>query len=240
MKHNARKRILVPLAAGVLATLLLAGCTQPATTTTTDADGNTVTIDWVDYPANAGIPASDVLALPMAEEVEARANQLISEVKDALEAEYGITEWTTSNEGGWFPEEGNGYGGTSLLTTYNSASHGAEIRIPVEQWDDVIDTVRTITQKYEISEERNETYIEEYPEWMRFGGFYRGTESFDIMVQDDTLNPEHATSDSDDELVTGVSLLYVITTISKGDRDEFIQRAAPYEGLRLPEATTSD
>lgn len=59
MKHNARKRFLVPLAAGVLATLLLAGCTQPATTTTTDADGNTVTIDWVDYPANAGIPASD-------------------------------------------------------------------------------------------------------------------------------------------------------------------------------------
>lgn len=240
MRDRKRHRLVPVSTVAAVVALLMTGCAPPATTTTTDADGNTVTVDWVDYPASAGMPADDVLALPVAEGVEARVDQLISEVQAALEAEYRISEWTTRNEGGWFPEEGNGYGGASLLTTYNSASYEAEIRIPIEQWDDVIDTVRTITQRYEITEEMSDTYFEEYPEWMRVGSFHRGAEFFDIFIQDDTLNPDHNTGDSDDGLVTGVSLFYGITTISEDDRDEFIQRAAPYEGLKLPEATTSD
>ncbi|HZK05621.1 MAG TPA: LppA family lipoprotein [Actinomycetaceae bacterium] len=237
---RSRRRAALGLAATAVAAVLLSACAPSPTTNTTDAEGNAITVDWVDYPASAGIPANDVLILPTAEEVEARANQLITEVQDTLETEYGITGWTTQNEAGWYPQEGNGYGGKSLLTTYNSASHEASVRIPVEQWDAVIDTVREIAERYEITDEASDTYFEEYPEWMRVRSFHRGAEFFDVVIEDDTLNPDHKGDESNDELVTGVSLFYGITTISETDRAEFMRRAAPFEGLKMPEATTSD
>ncbi|MGO3247857.1 MAG: hypothetical protein ACTIK9_01265 [Agrococcus casei] len=235
-----RPRVVLATAAIVAAVILLSACTPSPTTTSTDAEGNTVTVDWVDYPASAGIPASDVLMLPAAEEVEARAGQLIVEVQDTLETEYGISEWTVESESGWYPEEGNGYGGKSLLTTYNSAIHEVNVEIPVEQWDAVIDTVRQIAERYEITDQARDTYFEEYPEWMRVGSFHRGAEFFDVTIQDDTLNPDYQAGESDDELVAGVSLFYGITTISETDRAEFIRRATPFEGIKMPEATTSD
>lgn len=237
MTSNRRTRA---LALTALSVTLLAGCAQSPVTTTTDAAGNTITLDWKDYPAHAGMPAQDILPLPAVEEIEDRADALIIEVQDALEAEYGITGWMTRNEAGWYPQQGNGYGGESLLTTYNSASHEVNVTVPVEQWDAVIDTVREIAERYEIADEASDTYFEEYPEWMRVGSFHRGTEFFDIFIQDDTLNPDHDADESDPGLVTGVSLFYGITTISKTDRDEFIRRAAPFEETKLPEATTSD
>lgn len=62
-----RPRVAQGAAAAVAAVILLSACAPSPTTTTTDAEGNTVTVDWVDYPANAGIPANDVLMLPNAE-----------------------------------------------------------------------------------------------------------------------------------------------------------------------------
>lgn len=240
MSSRTRERAGRLLGMVAMSSLLLAGCAQPATTTTIDAEGNSVTIDWVDYPAHAGVDADNVLVLPVAEEVEARADRLIGEVQDALQAEYGIDGWSESNEGGWYPEGGNSYGGTSLLTTYNSASHDADIRIPIEQWDDVINTVKTIAERFEITEERNDTDADARSAWMRVGTFHRGAEFFDVVIQDETLNPDHTADGSDEGLMMGMSLFYGITTISETDRDEFIQRAAPFEGLTRPDATTSD
>lgn len=237
---RSRHRAALGLAVAAVGAVLLSACAPSPTSKTTDAEGNTVTVDWVDYPASAGMPANDVLILPSAEEVEARADQLIGEVQDTLEAEYGITGWTTQNEAGWYPQEGNGYGGESLLTTYNSASHEAEVKIPIEHWDAVIETVGEIAERYEIADEASDTYFAEYPEWMRGGSFHRGTEFFDVFIQDDTLNPDHDADERNDGLAMGVSLFYGITTISETDRAEFVRRATPFEGLKLPEATTSD
>lgn len=240
IETRLRPRVALGAAVAVAAAILLSACAPSPTTTTTDAEGNTVTVDWVDYPAHAGIPANDVLMLPDAEEVEARADELIAEVQDTLESEYGITGWTVENESGWYPQEGNGYGGKSLLTAYNSASHEVNVTIPIEQWDAVIDTVREIAERYEITDQVRDTYFEEYPEWMRVGSFYRGTEFFDVTIQDETLNPDYQAGESDDGLVAGVSLFYGITTISETDRAEFIRRAAPFAGIKMPESTTSD
>lgn len=235
-----RNRTRRTVALTALSVTVLAGCAQPPLTTTTDPAGNTITLNWKDYPAHAGMPAGDVLMLPTAEKVEARADQFIGNVQDALETEHGITGWTTRNESGWYPEGGNGYGGESLLTTFNSASHEVSVTVPVEQWDEIIDTVREIAERYEITDEASDTHFEEYPEWIRVGSFHRGAEFFDVFIQDDTLNPDHNADESDDGLATGVSLFYGITTISETDRAEFIRRAAPFEGIKLPEATTSD
>ncbi len=235
-----RSRVALGTAAAVAAVILLTACAPSPTTTMTDAEGNTVTVEWVDYPANAGIPANDVLMLPAAEEVEARADQLIAEVQDTLETQYGITGWTVENESGWYPQEGNGYGGTSLLTTFNSALYEVSVTVSVEQWDAVIDTVRQVAEQDGITDIASDTYFEEYPVWMRVGSFHRGAEFFDVTVQDETLDPDYQAGESDDGLVAGVSLFYGITTISETDRAEFIRRAAPFEGITLPEATTSD
>ena len=84
IETRLRPHVALGAAVAVAAAILLSACAPSPTTTTTDAEGNTVTVDWVDYPAHAGIPANDVLMLPDAEEVEARADELIAEVQDIL------------------------------------------------------------------------------------------------------------------------------------------------------------
>lgn len=84
------------------------------------------------------------------------------------------------------------------------------VAVPVEQWDLIIDTVREIAERYKVSDEARVTYFEEYPDWMRVGSFYCGSEFFDMRLQDDTLNPDHEADESYD----GFSLFYGITTIS--------------------------
>ncbi|MGO3887001.1 MAG: hypothetical protein ACTJHU_11960, partial [Mycetocola sp.] len=136
--HTRSHSLAAPGCVGIAVTVaLLTACAPSPTSTTTNSDGNTTTVDWADYPAHAGIPANDILILPRSDAVEARAEQLIGDAQAALRADYGITGWIAEQDDGWFPQEGNGYGGESLLTTFNSASYEVNVTIPVSRWDSV-------------------------------------------------------------------------------------------------------
>lgn len=110
----------------VTAGLLLRGlgaCSPPPTSTDTNSAGQEVTLSWNDYPARAGNDGAETLMAPVqegAEDAETVGEQLLLAIKDSLAADFGLA-WTTNSSNGWHPTEGNGYGGKSMTTTFNSA-----------------------------------------------------------------------------------------------------------------------
>ncbi len=232
------------LAASAALTLLLAGCAAASPTTTyTDASGEEVTVDWRDYPAHAGIDADAVLAAPVAEDVEARWEQIRVAVVDAIDAELDgaldAASWSERGEGGWNDQVGNGYGGESMLSTYNSGSWEAEIVLPREDWDRVIAAAGAELAEWGITGVGPEPT--EVPEWLDFGDFFEGPEFVSVAVQDASLDADaHSGALERGWLVSGISLFYGIQTIAEADRDAFTAAAAPFAGLERPEPTSSD
>ena len=105
----------------VAASLALGACASSPTSTYTNADGQSITVDWKDYPVHAGTLSEDILAAPAKEDAEGVSEAMLTEIVTALDAEFGL-QWAASGESGWFPSNGNGYGGKSLTTTWNSVS----------------------------------------------------------------------------------------------------------------------
>ncbi|WP_157157120.1 hypothetical protein [Diaminobutyricimonas sp. LJ205] len=111
----------VALAAGALAVMALTSCAaSPKTTYVTDA-GETVTVDWADYPGQSNIDSAQVLAAPATEDVEEASLQLLAEIETALTEEFGL-EWEVGppSEATWWEHDDNGYGGDSLYVGYLS------------------------------------------------------------------------------------------------------------------------
>lgn len=225
-------------------TVTLAGCAAASPTTTyTDASGQEVTVDWRDYPAHAGIDADTVLEAPVAEEVEARWEQIRAAVVDAIDAELDgrldASSWSERGEGSWSDQVGNGYGGESMLSTYNSGSWEAEIVLPPEDWAGVIAAAEAELAQWGITGVGPEPT--EVPEWLVYGDFFEGPEFVSIAVQDASLDADaHSGALERGWLVSGISLFYGIQTIAEADRDAFTAAAAPFSGLERPEPTSSD
>ncbi|GAA3622385.1 hypothetical protein GCM10022200_00640 [Microbacterium awajiense] len=225
-------------------TLTLAGCAAASPTTTyTDASGQEVTVDWSDYPAHAGIDADAVLEAPVAEDVEARWEIIRAAVVDAidvaLDGALDDASWSERGDGGWTDEIGNGYGGQSMLSTYNSGSWEAEIVLPREDWDRVIAAAQAELAEWGITGVGPEPT--EVPEWLDYGDFFEGPEFVSVAVQDASLDADaHSGALERGWLVSGISLFYGIQTISEADRAAFTAAAAPFAGLERPEPTSSD
>lgn len=73
---------------------------------------------WADYPGMQGIDPDLVLEERSLEEVQAEADELGAEIRQALTDEFGFT-WVKENEGS-LRYERNGYGGESLLQNWRS------------------------------------------------------------------------------------------------------------------------
>lgn len=78
-------------------------------------------MNWKDYPAQAGIEAAGILGAPVKEEAEVVSADILEEIRETLDAEFGL-QWTANGEAGWYPAGGNGYGGDAMTTTFNSVS----------------------------------------------------------------------------------------------------------------------
>lgn len=234
----------VLLVAGTLAT----GCAESPTTTYRDAHGETVTVQWRDYPADAFTDADDVLAQPTREETAEHFHQLRAAVTAAIEAElgddYAGLKWRDAGEGGWHAYGGNGYGGDSMLQVYNSASWETEVEVAPADWQRVLDAAERELAEWGIHSANRVTASEEETDlshWLQYTDYFDGGEFVTVSVQD-ARRDEQALADAEEygHLVSGISLFYGIQTISEADRAEFERRAAPFAGLIRPESTHSD
>ncbi|MBO1900795.1 hypothetical protein J4H92_02395 [Leucobacter weissii] len=251
----ARAATVLPIA--LLLALTAGSCASSPTTSYRDEAGRTVTVDWADYPASAGIEADAVLASPTVEETEARVTPLMNDLKTAIDAELdggpGPFSWSLRqdpDEGNWFPTGGNGYGGGSMLLLYNSPVWQADVTIPEHDWDRVLDAAEEVAERHGLprrADDCDSTREEDAcdPAWagsMRSATFHgTGTEWLDISVFDLTLD-EGLRRDAEEYgwLPAGIELFAGATAVRERDRDEFVRRAAPFEGLALPDETHSD
>ncbi|MGA7149705.1 MAG: LppA family lipoprotein [Microbacterium sp.] len=231
----------------IAAAAVVGGCASPPTTTYTDASGETVTVDWSDYPADPYTDIDDVLALPTAEEVDQRwaavRAAVIAAIESELAGEFGDLEWRSRGDDGWHPYGGNGYGGQTMLEVYNSAGWEAEVSLPEEAWPRVIDAAERELASWGIdgAGDLAGPGDPDTSEWLLVGDFFQHGEFMSVSVQD-AREDEQALKDAEqyDHLISGITLFYGIQTISREDEDAFIRAAAPFEGLTRPEPTHSD
>lgn len=239
----------VALALGLLGAL--SACAASPTTSYTDESGETVTVNWRDYPATAWYGAEEALGMPMTGEVGSRSRELLQEARVALEQEFGpefgLSAWEALGDPAdyedWYPMGGNGYGGDSMLVTFNSQSWEAEATIPREQWSRMIDVVAEVAERYGIEERVLDEIDPEYEVWMRSETLFHEGEWLSVSVQDARLDPTGAAAEDARQggwAASGVSISYGITTIRDEDRAEFERRAAPFAGLDRPAETHPD
>lgn len=230
----------VAMAASAVLLALQLGCAASPQTTYIDDTGRSVTVDWANYPTEGQYSADEVLAGPTVEETEARMEAMLTAVQEELDAEFGTSDWVAIGEDGWYPTEGNGYGGDDMLIVYNSVTWQSETPVPRERWAEVNSVVGHVVEAWRLSE-GNPSFSEGLPEWMASGVFTGGTEWLDVTVQNANLDDEaRSEAEGNDSLVQGVTLFYGISTLHEKDLAEFAKRAAPFEGLDHPDPTHSD
>lgn len=217
------------IAAGIATlALILAGCTQPA------ADQ-----EWKDYPAHANLPADTVLQGPDEAETISRAADMLQQARDKLTAKLGSGSWVEQHGAQWQEFGGNGYGGKSMLAAYIAPIWEMRIEVPPNEWDDLIKVVKEVAATNGLTpldlDERAPSG------WMSLGSFHDELGYLEIIVQDARLNEEELNlAEADDLIVAGIVLSSGGTTVRDADRETFVVAAKPFEGKKLPPATSSD
>lgn len=130
------------------------GSAPSPTSTYAGADGETVTVDWADYPGEAGVDADAVRAAPDQDELEPVARELIERVRAAIEAEGSVVMAPVEREGTWFDDDnwfaadGNGYGGESMYVTLNCCDLESESVPAPDAWRGVLDAASAVTEEF--------------------------------------------------------------------------------------------
>ncbi|MFE6970915.1 hypothetical protein [Isoptericola sp. NPDC057653] len=263
-----------PVILALAATLLLGGCGllglgPSPKSTSVDADGATVTVDWKDYPATEGTDAEQLLEAPDQAELEAPARQLVLDLRAAVQEAGGVAlaaerpEASWFDDEDWFTEEGNGYGGASMLATVNCCRL-ASTQVPdLQQWQRIVDAASEVTEKAGLGPTELETDSESMaadPAWReehhdRFctvegGGCWwwsavasDGYRWITLDIQDASLDPTGRGVDEAEEIdlpVASIRLEYGATVVRAGMKAEFEGAIAPFRGLERPASTRSD
>ncbi|WP_449374378.1 hypothetical protein [Arthrobacter psychrolactophilus] len=136
------------MTAAVASFVGLSGCAAAPTSSYTNAAGEEVTVNWKDYPAHAGNDAATVLNAPVKEDAEGVSAAILDELKTALTEEFKL-QWTASGEAGWFPTQGNGYGGKSMTATFNSVSLDSDSApAATSDWERILTIANSITSAH--------------------------------------------------------------------------------------------
>ena len=234
----------------------LSGCAPSPTTSYVGPSGAEVTVDWADYPGSPGVDANDVLSAPPKQDIARVEADLLAEITSALDAEFDL-EWRTEGDAQWFPAGGNGYGGESEYVVFNSHDHVSD-SVPgsADDWRLVIDIVSGITDSrglgpVELSHERAdaddsvERFGTDDPDeyWQWWGDAFGSSQWLSVALTDvskDDSGEAAEESDSFDWPAQSIALSYGATALPEGGRAEFERRLAPFAGLDMPPATTSD
>lgn len=261
-------------AGALLLAALMTGCgvlwSVPSPTSTyTDESGATVTVDWKDYPAQEGIEGADLVGAPDQAQLEAPARELVQELRDAIEDSSGLVLVPAEPEAGWFgaddwfEEEGNGYGGESLLVSVNCCTLRSDRAPDPARWRAVLDAASKVTEEAGLStlqlEHESEqmaadpAWEKEHREqfcnlpdgscWYWAATAYDGSQWVSFTVQDASLDPTgDGVRDAAeyDEPPAYVAIDYGATVVQAGRSAEYERALAPFAGLDQPAATSSD
>jgi len=228
----------------------------PPTTTYQNADGESVTVSWEDYPANSGYPADEILAAPAQGEVVARWDAMKLEIEERL-VPWDL-DFAAALDDGWYPQSGNGYGGASSLVTYNSEEQLTTGVPPREDWPALVAIVDAVLADYGIAPIEldgddpaelgpDHWLLEQYgsvdpDEWSTWNGTaYSNGEWLSLTIRNDDLFPGEDGPETDEERgKRWVSFSYGATTVLDTEREDFERRIEPFRGLDLPASTSSD
>lgn len=245
-RHGASVTAVLLLAA--LLGTVLTGCAwlvPSPKTTYSNEQGETVTVDWRDFPGMGGTEAQAVLDGPTVEEGEARSDLVLAAVSAAIGEHLGHSDWNTDRSekygpATWSQNMENGYGGRSMLQLYNSHTWELEIQVPFDEWDALFDVAATAASGLGLTDSFE--YPLEHPadaraaRWMRDVTYSYGTEFLSVAVTDASLD-EEALRDAKKfgYAIASVSLMFGTSAIAEAERAEFGRRAAPFDGLEHPE-----
>lgn len=252
MNRHSRGPIVVALVMAVA--LLLTACTPSPKTLYVGADGKNVTVDWADYPGQAGVDAAEVLLAPSAEDVRGRSALIMGELERRVSEEFGVA-WengpTGTEErdeprygGTIYPNGGNGYGRESLYVTYNAISRETlSIPTSVHDWNRIQDIINDVVQAHGLGELTSDGLVD-YWQWS--GTAYGESQwLYASLVDVERDGTGKALEDMKGSVDYGwnsraITISYGATVLPASDREIFVKRLAPFEGLTQPNATSSD
>jgi hypothetical protein len=236
---------------------LLTGCSAwsaSPTSSYTDSSGETVTVDWADYPAQAGQDGEALLEYPDQAELEPGARQLMDALRvtisDASGADLNAAEAESAwfGDENWYPQEGNGYGGDSLLTTINCCELRSDSIADASQWQTVLDAasetakdaglgpfVRDVLPEYCVGRQDQC--------WFQSATATDGVQWVYLTMEDRTLDASGDASREADRLdlpLAGIAIGYGATVVQAGRAGEYRNSIQPFTGLDRPVASTSD
>lgn len=261
MRSSLPPRPTVAFAAVVV--LGATGCAVAPETTVVEGSGAQRTVHWEDYPGDADTDDEDVLAAPTPKEVEVRQRQLFADLGQVLQDEFGL-DWGPRGESGWYDSPGNGYGGDSLLTTYNSAAWTSEgVPEGADAWRELLDAVDAVLTEHELGglvlfhepslyAEDDAGQVEElgrsgtndpdqYWEWT--AGSSNDSQWVSVVLTDASKDPSGEAAESLREIdwpEQSVRIDYGATTVPAGQREEYRRAMEPFDGLAKPAGTHSD
>jgi hypothetical protein len=242
---------------------IVAGCAllqaPSPTTVVTDPSGRETTLSWADFPGEPYVEPVDVLAGPRAEEVEARGDALLDDLQRAVNRHTPELDWHTGTEGGVFEHDGNGYGGETLHSTYNSAERSTT-EVP-DDWPALaaaLDAELTAQgfgpiawefdrepYAHQTAAERDAEVVETHgsldPDemWMWLGAAHDGTIWVSVVLAD-VDRGVGAPDAADQRSPQLLSLMVGGTVIAAADERAYRDGTAPFDGLARPATTHSD
>jgi hypothetical protein len=248
------------LAAGVLAVAALTGCAPSPKTTYTTESGETVTVDWVDYPGHARVDAEALLAAPSAEQVAAHAAEVLETIEKQLTAEFGL-RW--EDDPGWpegtFEWDDNGYNGDSLYVGFDSGMRqSTTVPDRPEDWHRAVEIISAVAESYGLGKVKIDNFDPWSPElfaesfgtsdpdkqWNWQGSTTEGHQGgLYVGFTDVSRDPSGEAAELSRRGVMSpqfIAISYGATVLRDANRQEFIERLRPFEGLKRPEATSPD
>jgi hypothetical protein len=237
--------------------------------TYTDASGATVTVDWRDYPAYAGMDGEELVGRPDQSTLEAPARELLQRLRAAVEESSGVRLAAIEPEAGWFGDAnwskvgGNGYGGDSLLVSVDCCTLRSDEAPDPSRWRAVLDAASQVTKEaglgaLELERESEEMAAE--PAWKKdhherfcnlpdgscwywVASVYDGSQWVYLTIYDGNLDPTGAgerDAVSADLPVAYIAIEYGATVVEAGKAAEYERALAPFVGIDHPAETTSD
>jgi hypothetical protein len=258
MSRTARSLV----ASALVSVVFLSGCALSPTTTISRPDGTDVTVSWEDYPGSAGVVAADVLAAPRENDVETAGAALFTALRETLDEQFDL-QWKEHDEDGWYPEDGNGYGGESMLITYNSRSIETDSApSSPSDWRSIIERVSAVTEASGLGpivldhdeppvgtdeavwrREYHDRFGTKDPDryWMWTGTAYGDSQWLAVWIIDgDRDQTGKAVDELGDGPTQSIGFSYGVTTVPDKDRDAFVRALKPFAGLEKPPASHSD
>ncbi|WP_156305204.1 hypothetical protein [Microbacterium aurantiacum] len=241
------------LAGGFLAGCAVLGAKSAPVTSATSPSGEVVTTDWSDFPAHAGVAGEPLLEYPDQSELPDRAREIMAGISEAIERESGLTltplepeaEWF--DDSNWHPQESNGYGGQSMLTTVNCCELQSVSTPDPRKWRAVLDAASDAAIAVGLDgfvlDEHTIDCNGEDDCWLWTATATDGVQWVNFAVQDGSRDPSGEASRDAAEFgwpLASIAIGYGATVVESGRHDDYVEAMRPFVGQNRPPATTSD